>query len=228
MVTAAASQEPLNENGGLSFRVDTEHAGIRAGCVVFAFATLISFGVFSLLMPEASVLVLILSLVTGAAISYAVENQLKSKFATGRTLKASDDIIEIARSGAAEMSIDPRKQVNVLAWRFEVPRSGRIKKGWYVVALGLEQDDNLLSFYTFSAPDRFKDVPLSNHFEPLQKADKISKDTGSAREMKLAGQQRRLHEAEKMRHMQGAELALEDFEQLLDHLQDRYPAWMLR
>lgn len=228
MVTAEISQPSSEPVSFLELPVDTGHSGIQAGCAVFLAAIVVSFVVFNWLLPDAPGVVIILSLFTAGSLSWMVENRLKSNHTPRRKLLVEPETIKISRHSVEEMSVDPRKQVNVLAWRFEVPRNGRVKKGWYVVALGLEQDEMLLPVYTFAAPERFKDIPLAHHFAPLQRMDKLPKETGSVREMKLAGQQRRLHDAERMRHLNGAELTLEAFEEYIVYLQEHYPAWMLR
>ncbi|MCU0511979.1 MAG: hypothetical protein MUE40_05335 [Anaerolineae bacterium] len=219
-------QAAVPADNRLEFPVDSDHASLRAGCLVFGITSVVTGVVLNALLPGAAIPVVLASLLAGAATSWLLENRLKQRLNSGRSLLISADSLQINRGSRAEVTLKPQQQVNVLAWRFEVPRNGRVKKGWYVVALALEQDDFYLPLYTFVAPDRFKDMPLANHFEPLQRPGKAEKGSGSAREMKLAGQQRRLYEAEKYRHMDGAELPLEAFEQVLRVLQERFPAWM--
>jgi hypothetical protein len=210
----------------LELSVDAEHTGIRAaGCGVFALALMGSFVIFNLLMPEALLVILVGSLVTAGAISYFADMRLKTLWPSGRRLFANAETIQLKRHDKEESVIHPNQQVNVLPWRFEVKRNGRVKKGWYVVALALEQDDVFIPVYTFASPDQFDKMPLKHAFDILQPPEKVK--AGSGREMRLAGQQRRLHTAEKVREMNGAEMTLPQFEQYIEFLQKNYPSWML-
>ncbi len=211
---------------GLDLPVDPEHTGVRAaGCGVFALTLVASFVVFNLLVPEAFLVILVGSLLTAGVISFLVDNRLKTLWPSGRRLIADVNTIQLQRHGKPENVISPTQQVNVLPWRFEVKRNGRVKKGWYVVALALEQDDALIAVYTFASPDQFDKMILKQAFDVLQPPEKVK--VGSGREMRLAGQQRRLHMAEKVREINGAEMPFAQFEKYIEFLQSHYPAWML-
>lgn len=216
----------LPVSASLNIAVDAEHTGIRtAGCGVFVATLGVSYLIFNLFIPEAFLAVLVGSLLTAAGISYFVDMRLKEMWPSGRSLYADNNTIHIKRKDNIETSIDPQKQVNVLSWRFEVKRTGRVKKGWYVVGLALEQDDTYIPVYTFASPDQFETLPIKHTFETLQPAEKVKAAAG--RDMRLAGQQRRLHTAEKIREINGAEMSLQQFEQYIMFLQKQYPSWML-
>lgn len=212
----------------LTLPVDPEHTGIRTvGCLTFIIATVGAFVLYSLLMPEAALLTGMLAALTGGVIAYFADAWMKRNWPSGRQLIIDDASIQIKQKDRVEMQVDPQRQVNVLPWRFTVKRNGRVKKGWYVIALGLEQDELLLPVYTFAPPERFEQLPLASHFTALQREnEKEATVTGSARELKEAGQQRRLHDAEKARGLLGAELTVEQFEVYLRALQEQFPQWM--
>jgi hypothetical protein len=212
----------------LSLPVDPEHSGIRTvGCLSFILVAIAAFFLYSIIVPEASLLTVMLAVLTGAVVAYMADAWMKRYWPSGRQLVVDDAAIQVKQYDKVEMQVDPQRQVNVLPWRFTVKRNGRVKKGWYVVALGLEQDEMLLPVYTFAPPERFEELPLSSLFTALQKEEKKEASvTGSARELKAAGQQRRLHDAEKARSLLGAELTIEQFETYLRELQKQFPQWM--
>jgi hypothetical protein len=214
----------------LMLPVDAEHGGIRmAGCLSFIVTTLVSYFVLSLLIQDSLGigLVLIASLLLGAGMAYGLDRQLKKTWPSGRALTVTDQAILLTKHNQPETTLNPHQQVNVLAWRFEVKRNGRVKKGWYVIGLALEQEDSYIPVYTFAPPERFQSLPWAHHFETLQRPSSVEDQKASARELKLAGLQRRLYTAEKMRQQQGAEVTFEQFEQWVAFLQEQYPSWML-
>jgi len=210
----------------LSLAVDAEHGGIRTvGCITFFLASVAAFFLFSLVLT--GVLTLMVALLTGAGIAFLADYWMKRHWPSGRRLVVNDRSIHITQSDKIEMQVDASRQVNVLPWRFTVKRNGRVKKGWYVIALGLEQDEMLLPVYTFMPPERFEQLPFSDLFTALQREEKKEKAVmGSARELKQAGLQHRLQDAEKARSLLGAELTLEQFETYLHTLQTQFPQWM--
>lgn len=218
----------LSSPAPLVLPVDAEHGGIRAaGCATLFAMTLFSFFVLSLLLPHAALVNVLLALMMGAGAAYGTDRTLKGRWQSGRILTADARTIQLTQNQRQEMHIAAGQQVNVLPWRFTVSRNGRVKKGWYVVALGLEQEDLLLPVYTFLPPEEFEKLPLADQFTLLVREDKNEAAmTGSAREMKAAGQQRRLREAEKMRSVMGAEVTPEQFTAYIAYLQAHYPHWM--
>jgi hypothetical protein len=121
--------------------------------------------------------------------------------------------------------IDARQQVNVLLWRFQINRRSRVPKGWFMVACALEQDELYLPVYTFLSPKDLENIKNStSHFILLQSQKEIKNQSNS--NMRLAGEQRRLHTAESARWMEGAEMTSSDFMILIQQLQEQYPQWM--
>lgn len=217
----APYQEPLE------IAVDAEHNGIRAaGCGTFAGSTLLFIFLLNLFIPTA-VVVGVGAVILAAIVANLLDRYLKGRWPSGRVLHADAATIELQNRADVESRIDPSKQVNVLTWRFEVPRSGRVKKGWYVLGLALEQDSTYLPVYTFASPKDFEEMPYADAFHRLERRRKRKAKTESIREMKAAGAQRRLYEAEIERGLYGAEVTLDEFIILMEYLQTHYPKWMI-
>lgn len=217
-----------DEAGNLHIPVDKEHAGIRsAGCAIFAGVTLFSYLLISVLLPQLAFLGAILALVIGAGATHLADRQLKARWPSGRFVNVREDGVHISRQGKLERGIDPQKQTNVLLWYFEVPRATRVPKGWYVIACALEQDGTMIPTYTFCPPDEFDKLPLTGQYVKLMRKKEVER-AESEREMRLAGQQRRLHTAEYDRSLAGAEMERQHFEQYLRALQERFAEWMPR
>jgi hypothetical protein len=92
-----------------------------------------------------------------------------------------------------------------------------------MVACALEQDETYMPVYTFLSPEQFDSLGAPGQFVMLQ-SKKERQRQGA--DMRLAGEQRRLHTAESARWMSGAEMTHEDFMSFIRHLQERFPQWM--
>lgn len=158
----------------------------------------------------------------GAA--WALERTLRNRWKSGRVLHITPAQVAIKKNDQIESAVDATQQVNVLMWRFTVKKRARVPKGWYMIACALEQDDTYIAMYTFISPDEFKALPESGQYTALI-SKKESKDK-DGKDMRLAGEQRRLHTAEHARWMHGGELAREDFDTYIADLQAHFPRWM--
>lgn len=212
----------------VSIPVDPEHGALRLIMVfIFVFLLVASYIVINLVLPADGVnLIAVLgSLVLTFVLSQQVENQLKERWPSGRQVIVDDANIRIYAKDKLQVDIDGQQQVNVHMWRFKISRRSRVPKGWFVVACALEQESVYLPAYTFMSPEQFGKLPNASQFPILMsKADMDRKSDD--RDLRLAGQQRRLHTAEQARWMNGAEMSATDFEQYLVKLQTLYPKWM--
>jgi hypothetical protein len=218
------------EANGIRFAVDAEHTGIRAvGCLTLVGIGVSLFLLIGTLTMLPDMVIIFASIFIAAVAAYALEKYLKHRWPSGRVLEANGTQIALRNKNEVERSIDPQQQVNVLTWNFQVKRAARVKKGWHVVGLALEQEGEYIPVYTFASPDDFEKLPLSDQFTRLEKPDKKDKKdkTKSVATMRQAGEQRRLHEAEYDRGMFGAELTLAQFTEYLEFLQKNYPKWMI-
>lgn len=217
MTVASNSKNPL------LLSVDAEHTPARLyGCMAMLAAFIVVFALVIIVTPNGLLLGLVCALVAAALTTFVVERITRGRFSSERDLLIDDETIAIRRQQRTEFEIDPRQQVNLLMWHFVVRRNGRVRKGWHVLGLALEQDDIFVTVYTFAAPPDFEALSFQSQFTLLEKP----KDAKA--NLKVAGLQRRLLTAEQIRSTNGAEVTLEQFQQIIDDLQRRYPLWMLR
>jgi len=227
-MTIEAKQTPrITEQATLTIPVDAEHTGIRlAGCGSMFVVGGVVVALFALLFPSLLLAGIILGLVAAAGTAYGVEHWLKGRWRSGRVFQVTPNTIALRQNDTLEHEIDPTEPVNVYAWYFVVDRNTRIKKGWRVLGLALEQDDTLLPLYTFTSPEIFEEFPEAERFTRLERKQGGDSAVGGGKSVRLAGQQRRLMEAEGARGLYGAEVTLEEMQTILDHLTAHYPRWM--
>jgi hypothetical protein len=166
---------------------------------------------------------LLISIVLGAFVMQVAERFLKRMWKPTRFVEVNSRVIRSINKGKVERELDARMQVNVLMWHFEIRKRSRAPRGWHVVALALEQDDTYLSVYTLVSPDDFKVLNQAGRFDRLQRP---TLSGAGERDMRAAGQQRRLQMAEAARGIDGAEMKLDDFKTYIARLQTLFPRWM--
>jgi len=218
--------ETIGNQTTTHFEVDPEHGALRISIVViFIVSWIILFFVLSALIPSEglNILAIVIGFAITAVFTQQVEKGLKSRWPSGRTIQIDDRHIRVIKNSKVEHEIDAGQRVNVLLWRFKVARRSRVPKGWYMIACALEQDDSYIPIYTFMSPAEFDNLRASQHFTLLQSRKALKQDGGDVR---LAGEQRRLHSAEHIRWLEGAEMDSEGFKKLLSHLQEQFPQWM--
>lgn len=215
--------------GTLRMPVDPIHGGLRAAVFGSFIGTgVVGFGAGLLFFPNAVLISLLLSGVAATGTSMGLERYLKSRWPSGREFVADAERIALIKQGKIESVVDAQQQVNVLTWRFEAKKDGpRAKKGWHILCLGLEQDDNYVIVYTTASPDEFEDMPFASAFTKLEKKRSEKESLSSARTMRQAGEQRRLHEAEVVRQLVGGDLFFDQFVETLLFLEANYPRWMI-
>ncbi len=205
-------------NETLHFPVDIEHAGLR-GAVLLAFlaAALLVCGLTTVVTPNLGVLIAGgVGLAAGVGAAALAERGLKGRWLSGRELHLDAGGVRLLRKSEIETALDAGVSADVLRWHFQSRKQRRVPKGWFVVAVALVADDErAIVLYTLLSPERFDTLPTRERFKALLPPAK----TGSAAEdMRLAGEQRRLHEAEVRRWNSGAELTPDAFEAALKHI----------
>jgi hypothetical protein len=209
----------------VTFPVDPEPFSLRLSLIVLLIFTVVATYILAInLMNTGGINLLAFfgAIITGSLVLYVVEKPIKRYWPQTRFLIVSDDSIRIERNGKLDRELDPRQQINVFSWYFTVDRRSRVPKGWHVIGFALEQDDLYLAIYTIMSPEDFQTI--SRDFQKLQS----KKSMGSGKDLRLAGQQRRLHMAEAARSLEGAEVSNENFEAYLNTLEDRFTRWMPR
>lgn len=224
-IASKAEDNPITET--LSFPVDPEHGGIRiVGCLAFILFSIIGSIVTSTLFPAFGLLNLGLGVIIAVIATYLADIWMKKNWPSGRVVELSTDNLRIMKHNTNERMIDPQQQTNVLMWKFEVKRNTRVPKGWFVVACSLQQDDIYLPVYTLVSPEQLKQLRLVDQFVTLESKKPQHSVKPNESRMRLAGLQRRLHDAETDRSLLGAEMTPEQFNQFLAYLQENFPKWM--
>lgn len=228
-VDESTIQPTFTTHNTLSFPVDAEHTGIRAvGCLTLVGSGIGLFLLGGILTNLSALVVILGSIFFAALISFGLEKYLKQTWPSGRVLEVNTETIRIRKNEDIERSIDPQQLVNVLTWTFKVKRAARVKKGWHVMSISLEQDGAYIPVYTFASPEDFENLPFSQHFTMLERDKKNKKEkTKTSTNMRRAGEQRRLHEAEYDRGVFGAEVTLPEFIDYIEFLQKNYATWMI-
>jgi hypothetical protein len=233
-VNNPVSTEPTSANlvethnlpdGTLVLPVDREHTGIRlVGCGSLVIVWVLAFGVSTVLLRLNPLFGLLLALIAAVLVTMLVERTLKGNWLSGRELFADEAQILLRKRGEIERTINPQQHVNVLSWHFVVDRSRRVRKGWHVVGLSLEQEGEFVPVYTLASPENFEAITKIHPFTKLERPKPTDDKTKA--NLRQAGEQRRLLEAEQDRGYNGAELTVDEFIAYLSHLQTRYPSWM--
>ncbi|RMF77467.1 MAG: hypothetical protein D6737_17640 [Chloroflexi bacterium] len=221
--------EQQTENNLIEINVDTELGMWRLGVIAFFFVgAIILFIIFSKLIPGSGINILagILSLVVTAIIAQQVERFLKPHLNSNRTLQIQDQQIRLISKNKSQFEINGSQHVNVLMWRFKIGRRTRVPKGWFMVACALEQENEYLPVYTFMSPEDFEEMTLAKEFDLLKSRKNTKSSNIGSEDLRLAGKQRRLHQAEGHRWMNGAEMTKDDFINYLTQLQNQFPEWM--
>jgi hypothetical protein len=214
----------------LTIPVDSEHSGIRIVVVLVFLATwLLTYLMLDAVIPSAGMNFIAIggSLVLAFLATWLVERLLKGRWPSGRVVQVERSGVRMARKGTTQAEIRAEQPVSVLLWRFQTKRRTRVPKGWYVLACALEQNERYLSVYTFLSPTQFKGLEKAERFTLLKGKKDVTKDPKGGRDdLLLAGEQRRLMQAENQRWLEGAEMTAEDFQTYLAHLSGHFPEWM--
>lgn len=211
------------------FKVDAEHGRLRLVVVaVFVLAGILAYIVINAVVPSEglNILAILGSLAIAYGITAILEQALKRRWPSGRSIAVDAEGVTMLKNGGVEQRIDAAQPVMSLLWHFQTKRRSRVPKGWYLLACALEQDDGSVSVYTLVSPDQFKKVEDNERFKALKAKSDTAKSTGRGRDdLLLAGEQRRLLQAENQRWQTGAEMTLDDFSAYLKEVETRFPAW---
>lgn len=213
---------PAAEN---RFLLDPEHAGLRAAMLLgFLLVWLLVFLLGrALLQIEGAVIISIgAGFAAATLLSQRMERWLKPRWPSGRSVALEGRRIRLLRRGQEQEALDLEQEINVLTWCFRINRRSRVPKGWFMVACALEQDERHIPVYAFMPPEEFEQLQRSGLFTQLQ-GRRQRRDSG---DLRLAGEQKRLHGAEQIRWLQGGEMARDEFRAYLRFLHRRFPEWM--
>jgi hypothetical protein len=211
------------------FRVDPEPTSLRLALVIILLAGMLlgcflTSVVFDVVLY--SILTLLGGIIVGAVVLQTAEKTLKSYWKSNHFVHVNYDAIYAITGDTKRQEIDPTQQVNVYMWRFIIHRRSRVPKGWFVVAIALEQDDVYLPVFTFASPKVFANIPFSMQFTKLLSKKERDGHYGGKDSLRVAGEQRRLLTAESARDLHGVEMENDDFVRYLQLLQSNFSKWM--
>ena len=213
-----------NHYPAIEFPVDTEHGGVRTvGCLTFLIGSVSSWLILNTIIPNAGLITVGISILIAVVLTYTSDYLTKRYWPSNRYLQIVDDVIQLVKKETTQNSIDASQNVNLLMWHFEAKRHPRVPKGWYVVANALEQDGEYIVTYSIASPDDFKNLPLSRLSTKYERKKKKDDDS---RDLRKAGNIRRIEQAEFHRGEFGAEMSLEEYQDYLNYLVDTYTTWM--
>lgn len=199
--------------------VDAEHGGKRAvGCATLLVGFLLPLAIIVAVMPDGWLIGIVVGFAVAAAAASLTERLLRNRWPSGRALSVNTASIRLLKHANVEEAINAEQHVNAMLYHFVVKRNSRVRKGWHVIVLTLEQDDTYIPVYTFASPEQFEALAQRPLFHLLERPKDES--------LKSAGMMRRLYTAETYRSMHGAEVTLDEFTQLLNTLQEQFPHWM--
>lgn len=208
------------------FPIDPEPFGFRLALVITLAISVIG-GYFLVSTIFSSTGLNILSclggIVIGALSLQVVERFLKQIWTSNRFVQLTDEAITLlTNSTTPQVTLNPSQQINVHTWYFEINKRSRAPKGWYVVAIALEQDDLYLPIYALMPAEDYREA----RFNFTKYKIKSSMGALEDHDLRLAGQQRRLRIAETARGVDGSEMLKADFDQFITQLETLYPGWM--
>lgn len=207
-----------------TYHVDAEHGRLRlVVLLVFIGAWVLSYFIVSRLVESASLN--LIAIVASFAVAYIltnqIEKQLKLRWPSGRMLIVDRDGVRLMRNGQQEQEMRADQAVNQLCWRFTVRKRSRVPKGWLMYACALEYEERHLTVYTFLPPSSVDDFSRAKQFTALSG----KKESQGRADLRLAGEQRRLRDAENYRWLNGAEMTVDDFKRYIEQLHTQFPEW---
>jgi hypothetical protein len=205
----------------IHLHADPEHAGLRLAVIgAFFGGAILSFFIVSALLPQNSlVLALVVGFVAGGAAATLLERGMKGRWRSGREVELAPSGIKLLMRGAAEVEISAYSNIEILRWRFQPKGRGRAPRGWSVVACALAQDERKLAVYTLMSPQSLESLADRDKFKELTSEKRAA---SAVEDIRLAGEQRRLREAEAHRWQTGAELSNEDFLRFVAYAEKRF------
>ena len=204
--------------------VDREHRALQATIILsFFLGALASYSLISLALQVSGVNLIAAAVALGAGflISKGLEFWLKDRWRSGRRLHLETNRYYTQKRQRVQQDIQLKSDIDLLFWRFTIKRGGRIPKGWYLLGCALQQDGNYLPVYSFMPATEFEQLPQAERFIELSPKKRMEKDG----DLRLLGQQKRLHTAEIFRWNEGAELSRDDFRLFLVRIATDSSRW---
>jgi hypothetical protein len=206
------------------YHVDAEHGRLRlVVLLVFIGAWVLSYFIVSRLVESGglSLIAVVVSFAIAYILTNQIEKQLKRRWPSGRMVVVDGDGVRLMRNDQPEQEMRADQAVNQIYWRFTVRKRSRVPKGWLMYACALEHEERHLTVYTFLPPSSVDDYERAKQFTALTG----KKDAQGRTDLRLAGEQRRLRDAENYRWLNGAEMNADDFKRYIEQLHTQFPEW---
>lgn len=209
--------------------VDREHGAIRLTVVVvFIAAWVISVVVVSALISAEGLglLPILVGFIVAYGITALTERILKQRWPSGRAIQIDRSGVKLVNRLQVQAEILSEDPATALLWTFRINRRARVPKGWSMLACALQFETSYLTVYTFMSPSQVESFSLSGQFKKLISQRKGKSEDDMREDLRLAGEQRRLRDAENHRWMFGAEMTPSDFTTYLTRLNTQFSEWM--
>ncbi len=210
----------------LSISLDKEHGGLRLTVIMsFIASWLILFIILSAFIENQgfSLLAIILGFAGAYGITALLERYLKGRWTSGRVIEVDAMGVRMKRKQTLEGEILSEDPADALLWSFTIKKRARVPKGYSMLACALHFEDTYLSVYTFMSPKQIETLESAEHFTKLVNSKQVSSER---EDLRLAGEQRRLRDAENHRWSRGGEMTSDDFMIFFARLKAQYPEWL--
>ncbi len=210
--------------------VDQEHGALRLVIVLsFIVIWIVAFIIFSTAIPNDgfSLLAVLLGFGCSYLLTTLLERSLKPRWPSGRVVKLGSDGVKMLQKDKLQQQVLSEDPANAVFWQFKVTKGRtRVPKGWLMLACALEFENDYLTVYTFMSAAQLEAYDMAPFFKKLVGKRKGKSDEDAREDLRLAGEQRRLRDAENQRWMFGAEMTPADFQTYLSRLKTQFPEWM--
>jgi len=210
--------------------VDREHSAMRLTIIVIFISTwIIGFFIASAIIPNegVSLLAVIIGFFVAYGASALLERFLKTRWPSGRVVQIDSGGVKLLKKGVLQQEMLSEDPVENRLWFFTINKRARVPKGWSMLACALEYESQYLTIYTFMSPAQMETFPAASQFKKLIAPRKGKCDDDAREDLRIAGEQRRLRDAENHRWMFGAEMLPDDFINYMTRIKTQFPEWKL-
>jgi len=197
--------------------------------IVLAFigVWIVGFFVFSAVIPNEgfSLLAVLLGFAAAYGVTALLERYLKTRWPSGRIVQVDKEGVKLIYKGKQQQEVLSEDPVNIHLWTFKIAKRARVPKGWSMLACALEYENNYLSVYTFMSPNQLSTLETADEFKKLIAKRKGKSQDDAREDLRIAGEQRRLRDAENHRWMFGAEMTPTDFITYITRIKSQFPEW---
>ena len=188
----------------------------------------VGFLIFSVVIPNDGFSLIAVLLGFGAAygVTALLERYLKTRWPSGRVVQIDKDGVKVLKKSVLQQEMLSEDPVNTHFWTFKISKRARVPKGWSMLACALEYENEYLTVYTFMSPNQLSTFEMAEQFKKLIAKRKGKSKEDAREDLRIAGEQRRLRDAENHRWMFGAEMTPSDFITYITQLKTQFPEWI--